>query len=376
MISIKSFLKTHYKALTSTMLITILITAYLLFNNSKDLPKPKPTKQIKDTTNSSTDIINLQTDYKQLTDQIKNSTQSLIDYNNDYIIKNSYLTLEKNIFKKDIQKKLILIDSKNVEHSSGHSTSNYTIFLDGSNKSNKTGGFGAYHNVIGFRLIKALIPNSSYQVTDNNNTIIIRMSSADHSINLTNGSYSTNTLAEHFAQKLNENFGFPEAGDGDTEKFIISYSSLTQKYTITNGKSIAFLFKWADSDNSSYRLFGFPKQNQTSLATSQTSDHAIDLSSHFVDLVIPEIPYISCKHNGSGNNIIDRIPLSLSAGSLVTYYAHSSDIFTQNFFYPITLSQITIQLYEDTDNKLYETQNADNAFEFELTILNNPKILD
>lgn len=364
MISIKSFLKTHYKALTSTMLITILITSYLIFNNSKDLPKP--TKQIKDTTNSSTDIINLQTDYKQLTDQIKTSTQSLIDYNNDYIIKNSYLTLEKNIFKKDIQKKLILIDSKNIDHSSGHSTSKYTIFFDGSNKSNKTGGFGAYHNVIGFRLIKALIPNSSYQVTDNNNTIIIRVSLTDYSINLTNGSYSTNTLAEHFTEKLNNTEGI----DG----MNVSYIPATQKYKITGGT--AFLFKWADSDVSAYRLFGFLKQNQTSASTTKISDHAIDLSSHFVDIVIPEIPYISCKHNGAGKHIIERIPLTRSAGSLVTYYAHSSDIFTQNFFYPITLSQVTIEIYEDTDQKVYDAQNADNAFEFELTILNNPKILD
>lgn len=365
MISIKSFLITHYKAITSSVLITMLITAYLLFNNSKELPKP--TKQIKDTTNSSTDIINLQTDYKQLTDQIKTSTQSLIDYNNDYILKNSYLTLEKNIFKKDIQKKLILIDSKNIDHSSGHSTSNYTIFLDGSNKSNKTGGFGAYHNVIGFRLIKALIPNSSYQVTDNNNTIIIRFSSTDYSINLTNGSYSTNTLAQHFTEKLNNTTGI--------SGLSVSYSAATQKYTITHNSSTTFLFKWADSDVSAYRLFGFLKQNQTSAATTQTSDHAIDLSSHFVDIVVPEIPYISCKHNGAGKHIIERIPLTRAAGSLVTYYAHSSDIFTQNFFYPITLSQLTIEIYEDTDQKVYDAQNADNAFEFELTILNNPKIL-
>ena len=86
-----------------------------------------------------------------------------------------------------------------------------------------------------------------------------------------------------------------------------------------------------------------------------------------MDLVIPEIPYIACKRNSNGKNIIDRIPLDEARGGLVSY---SSDINLDNFFYPINIYKITIQLYEDTSNSLYDCQNNDNSFEFELTILN------
>ena len=41
-----------------------------------------------------------------------------------------------------------------------------------------------------------------------------------------------------------------------------------------------------------------------------------------------------------------------------------------NYFYPININKLTIQLYEDTSDTLYDCQNNDNSFEFELTILN------
>ena len=40
------------------------------------------------------------------------------------------------------------------------------------------------------------------------------------------------------------------------------------------------------------------------------------------------------------------------------------------YFQPITLDKITIEIYEDTSGLLYDSQNADNSFEFEITMLN------
>ena len=53
----------------------------------------------------------------------------------------------------------------------------------------------------------------------------------------------------------------------------------------------------------------------------------------------------------------------------IVYYTASHDRF-DNYFYPINLSKLTIQLYEDTENTFYDCDNGDNSFEFELTILN------
>ena len=47
---------------------------------------------------------------------------------------------------------------------------------------------------------------------------------------------------------------------------------------------------------------------------------------------------------------------------------------TSNYFYPMKLSQLTIQLIDDHGN-IYDCNNADNSFEFELTILQNTALL-
>jgi len=83
--------------------------------------------------------------------------------------------------------------------------------------------------------------------------------------------------------------------------------------------------------------------------------------------VIPEIPYIACKRNSIGKHLIDRIPLDCEQGSIMYY---SSDINLENYFTPTNINSLNIQLYEDTTDTLYDCQNNDNSFEFELTILN------
>ena len=67
----------------------------------------------------------------------------------------------------------------------------YITLVD--NVGNSTSGYGNFDNVIGFRLIKAMVPNSIYTVNDNNKNIIIQMSgSSEVSINLTSSSYTFN----------------------------------------------------------------------------------------------------------------------------------------------------------------------------------------
>ena len=65
-----------------------------------------------------------------------------------------------------------------------------------------------------------------------------------------------------------------------------------------------------------------------------------DLTNHFVDLVIDEIPYIACKKNPHGKNVIDRIPVSNRSGGVVEYQAPISEYFSQNYFYLVLLFQI------------------------------------
>ena len=141
--------------------------------------------------------------------------------------KNEYLNLRNSLFTKSIEKIKILIDSKNIDNTSGHNTSNYTVYFDGSGRSNQTGGFGTYNNVIGFRLLKAIIPNSSHQVNDSNNTLIVN--GGTNTITLAKGSYSTYTLAAELQAKLISVLGIG---------YTVTYVNVTQKYEIKHSSHL------------------------------------------------------------------------------------------------------------------------------------------
>ena len=259
------------------------------------------------------------------------------------------------IFTPKISKIRILIDSKNIDHSLNHNTSNYTIHFQDDNTTNQTSGFSSYSNVIGFKFIKAIIPNSIHQINDNNNIFFIQINgSSAATVTLDKGRYTFEDLGAHLQTKLSAISSY----------FTVTSNTTTYKYTITH-VGTTFKILWNDSTGYSYRLFGFLNMN-TDLALTHNSDNIAQQNVHFIDLVIPEIPHIACKKNTVGKNVIERIPLGAS-GSVIEY---TNDLNLDNYFYPINLSKLSIQLYEDTTNLFYECQNADNSFEFEMSILN------
>ena len=262
------------------------------------------------------------------------------------------------LFTPEISKIRILVDSKNITHTTtSHDTSNYTVQLNGNDTTNSTSGFGNYNNVIGFRLIKAIVANSFYRVNDNNNIINFMHGGSLHTATLTPGAYTFSELATEIKNQMNTAVSL--------SIFTITSDSATLKYTITSSSG-GFYFQKSNS----WRLLGLFNMDESADAadTTRVLPNVVDHSIHFVDLVIPEIPYIACKHNMSSKHIIDRIPLDEPAGDMVSYI-NTSDSF-MNYFYPINLSKLTIQLYEDTNNDFYDCQNADNSFEFEIALLN------
>ena len=122
----------------------------------------------------------------------------------------------------------------------------------------------------------------------------------------------------------------------------------------------------------SHTLFGF-SNSDTSNSTSHISVTAVDQTKHFVDLVIPEIPSIACKM-GSKKKVIDRIPLNSPSGSLVYYRSPEGELQTHNYFYPMKLSRLNIQLYDNHITNFYDCNNGHNYFEFEITIVKNTEL--
>jgi len=302
--------------------------------------------------------------------EAQNTAKKMSEFNRDFLLKSDYLNFRNQLFTKDIEKQIILIDSRNILHTENHNTSNYTIFFQGGDDNNKTSGFGRFKNVIGFRLIEAVIPAFPYHVTSNNNKIYIQCKDNNGNILspnefiLDSANYTNNTLSNELKNKLN--FNFPQSG------FNVSFNEdgdLKYKITITSG---SFRMNFINENiNSSHNILGFLnlKENPRNYSNLARSEYIPDISVNFIDLVVPEIPYNACKKNSLGKNIIDRIPVTKSAGNIIEYNTPITEYFTQNYFYPISLSKITIELYEDQNDKEYNTGNLNNYFEFEITTI-------
>ncbi len=224
-------------------------------------------------------------------------TNNLGVHNNKYEFKDErFMNMEKiedyqkdrnNLFTPTIQKLRIVIESKTVDHSSTHDTSNYSIEFDNEQSINLN-GYNSYNNVIGFKLIKAIIPNSVYQINKNNFSLLIQKEgSSSHKIELDKGSYTFTEVGNHLKSKL-------QAYDSN---FNVSIpSTTTYKYTISHS-STNFKFLWNSSDGYAYRLLGFLNIDDpdSSYKLTHESSNVVQQTTHFVDLVVPEIPHIACK---------------------------------------------------------------------------------
>lgn len=314
--------------------------------------------------------------------------------NNEFMNYTSVQEYERNrnkLFTKDIEKRIIVVDSHNVHQTTLFNSSNYTIKFRNNNNNEDT-NINVHNNVIGFRLLKANVRSPPFNVNSTNNVIPYTISGTEYSVTINPGLYTLSELANVFSSTTT------------TSSHFVTYSSLSD-FTNTsttpntsrvtyfdstagssgfsgNGRGIRFRFSatnnftinWNKNNVSrgAAKLFGFFPQDAESETLKLFSNKIPDLSSHYVDLVIPEIPQIACKHNSYGNDIIERIPLTSFHGEYV-YYKDDYDI-SVNYFFPIKLHELTIKLYSD-NKELYDCNNSDNNFEFEITLVKNLNLL-
>ena len=103
-----------------------------------------------------------------------------------------------------------------------------------------------------------------------------------------------------------------------------------------------------------------------------TGNHAVKLRSGFVDLVIPELPYMACKKNPQSKKLVERISLTSESDRFI--FHSPEDYSINNYFTPINLDRITIQLFDENKDIPYNSLH-DNFFEFEIITLHNTDIL-
>ena len=348
----------------------------------------------------------------------------------------SFDEYEKNrnqLFTKDLVRKHIVVDSHNYFQPNNFSTSDFRVNFDFENNSGSTmvtTNYDIYTNVIGFRLMKTTVRTPPYNVNSTNNVIKYKIGTSDtiHTITLQKGTYSMEELADIFQiyqgaytledpENLTETYntstlsqfttysdssvGTPAgtpSEDTDTGEIIVTpdttsfscvfHDSISTTNSSTSGKKglifeitynhgsdeVTILWDHDNITRGTARLFGFLPKETTSVSRKLFSNRTPDVSSHFVDLVIPEIPSIACKRNSSGRDIIERIQLEAGHGEYLHYHPVPDETVVQNYFPPRKLHRLSIQLYS-VNNELYDSNNSDNSFEFEITMVKNKRLL-
>ena len=125
---------------------------------------------------------------KTLKNELQSLTQSMIQFNANHIKTHSkYKDFRDKLFTKDIIKKSILIDSKSVN---ANPTNNYVVKFGEDNYSE------VFKNVIGFRLVKATVPHSLYNVDNTNNQLDVSYNGGGAvTINITPGRHIFQEIA-------------------------------------------------------------------------------------------------------------------------------------------------------------------------------------
>lgn len=356
----------HKYAIGGVLAFLIASYVYYKMRSGEDEPDDEPIvkKQgvaLKPTPIAPQEFGDLQKLIQIFTHEMKKSSQSLIQFNTDKMKTHNYLNIRNNLFTKDIITTKLLVDSKSLNHSQEFDPSNFIVTLGGDSYPM------TYKNVIGFRLLKCSVPVKPFHVIANHNTLAITPGT---SATLVEGSYTGESLATHLSSKLSH---------ATSLTVTVTYDSNALKFTIKSEGSNTTI-DWSKSPLLAKAL-GFYEDTtpKTFNSVGASSDYSGDFTTSFVDLVIPEIPIIACKDNSKGKPIIERIPLiqRASENSRSHYETNPSEYFTQNYFYPMKLGKLTIQLYLDSkDDIIYDAQKGETDFEFELTILKNTSLMN
>lgn len=270
------------------------------------------------------------------------------------------------LINKDIEKISVIVDTDDLSYSgstqsrsvSGNANFDYKIKFD------ENGFGGVFNNVIGFRLKKAILRNNPILIDGSNSTIetnsgVFTLISSNYGF-YTGSSWATLLTGANWHKDGDATADVAITGIG-----AVTFSSATKKLTFPGNPDFDFT-----THKASARLLGF--NPGTNPDATDISPFPIDLSNHYVDVVVPEIPSIACKRTATGKNVVERIPLNSATGQIQYFACDPSDLQSNNYFYPMKLSEITIQLYTDNNNLLSAT-NEQSSFEFEITMLKNNK---
>ena len=310
-------------------------------------------------TNSDSDS-NSDSEYSESSES---SDDNILSLNKEYPKLNTHFT---DIYNNEYKTINILVDTYGFRKTPNFNTSEYVYHLNLTDYSasninnlleNNTGGFDKYTNVIGFRLVKAVIPNTAYTINNSNDLFVYKIEDKLYKLELTQGYYEPCIL----------NSCIPTTNLHDIK---FNWINGLWKFNITSSHKIIICWNYNDKTKNLAGLLGYYINMNNISSKNIYGDMVADLASTYVDLVIDEIPSIACKKNSYGRRIIDRIPLNDDFGDIKYYEPEYKDkLDASKLFFPITLHKLSIKLY-DKNQGLFDNQQGNHTFEFELTIKN------
>lgn len=383
-------------------IIIVIIIGYVAKNYKKDTVEVKDKiDEVKIKENELEKLI------KSFENSIKKSTQTLIKFNQNNSLKTNYLNMRNELFTKDTLKTKILIDSHDKTDSSP-SNSDYTIKLSDL--------ADTFKNVIGFRMIECSIPITGYNINENNNIITIEIQVIDPAlassdfenrtlnIEFPAGNYTAvevgNIIATEIrniliplilpGKNISDATGLTVDGKNTYELdpsnqnnriFDIRFNEETENYEffVWNFDNVTLSINQGANSNLFYRLLG-TNRDETIIFQKRYDnpqpERIIHQNYSFLDIVVDDIPSIACKMNTSGKNIIDRVFVNVDRGTILNYRVPESETQTNNYFYPISLDNISIKIFAPDGNLYDPIRTGDNYFEFEITTLVNTKLMN
>ena len=193
---------------------------------------------------------------------------------------------------------------------------------------NNSGRFNLFEDIIadedevlGVELVSATIPNSFYNLSNNNsnNTITFKEgANAYTTLTIPSGSYDILELSD----KLKELLEAQSTTFGNSYTYTFSYDKINNLLTITNsGNDAVFDFT---TNTTCRRFLGFTNSLQTiNSADGITSDRAVDITDtrNSIYIRLPNLSNSKVIESNSGkySNVVAQIPVELSRNNFFTY---------------------------------------------------------
>lgn len=193
---------------------------------------------------------------------------------------------------------------------------------------NNSGRFNLFEDIIadedeilGVELVSATIPNSFYNLSNNNsnNTITFKEGANDYiTLTIPSGSYDILELSD----KLKTLLEAQSTVWGNSYTYTFSYDKINNLLTITNsGNDAIFDFT---TNTTCRRFLGFTSSIQTiNSINGITSDRAVDITDtrNSIYIRLPNLSNSKVIESNSGkySNVVAQIPVELSRNNFFTY---------------------------------------------------------